>query len=1150
MQLTQEQHHAIYTRSQNLIVTAGAGSGKTWVLVQRTLELLAANTEASLTGIVAITFTEKAAREMRDRVRDALHERLQQAEESERWRWQSHISSLDSARIGTIHSLCAQILRANPALVPIDPGFEVLDDNQAALLKAEAIDLALVELVTQGNLLLHHYTLGEIKGALKGFVERSKAEEFLRAVPQMPEALLAGWELAWQEACQEIMADFEADAALWEYLTWAPGEWPREEDKLLDCWHAIHRALPDLRGQGVRRFRATLADMVDGIKLQGGKSSAWGSKEAVEDVKTILKFIRTRGADYLENIPLYVAELERTAADLLIAWREAVAEVSKRYTALKDERHTLDFDDLETLTATLLEEHPEVARRYAEREFQYLMVDEFQDTNGRQRDIVYRLCDLNTGRLFVVGDPKQSIYAFRGADVSVFNAVRDQVLAWQGQDLPLSQSFRTHENLVRACNQLFEKLLGQEIRFPHEVAFGHPMSAARPSEDCHAVPLEVMVLQKPQGTTLNKDALRQWEAYEIAAHLQNYLECAQPVYDKSLRRYRPFEFGDAAILFRALTASPIYEEVFKACGLPYVTIAGKGYYDRQEVWDVLNLLRALHNPLDNLSLASALRSPMFGLSDDALFALRLLRDENNHTPLLWDAVQSSPQEVLSLVAYEDGIALNAAKNALGRLRGLAGRVTVEALIEAALEATAYDAILTSLPDGDRRRGNLDKLLVKARGHASLGEFLLYVEDLISVEPREGEANTESAAAVKIMSIHKSKGLEFPVVVLADAGWIKRAGGSPSLLLDPTMGGACRVRDEAAEEEEEPFAYWRAKRLESSRRTAEDKRLFYVAATRAQDYLLISGSDPKPENWLGQTRDLLELNTPGDYAFPWGTVRYNVPTEVPEQLERIGMQGRSGWDALETRLGAGIVPPLMAEVPVYPGEVARHLSVSQLEKLGSIGAFKPAELGRRDFRQSVLHDAPPPIAQVYHVQDDRKILGRIVHRALQVGVLPEAYSPTELEAILAAYAWDEGITEQEPQANMVQEADRLLRLFEAGEPKSLREANKVLREVPFVFQYEGRTLHGIMDVLYEYEKQWYVLDYKTAPIRADQVAWHAERYLIQVGAYAQAVEARTGNTPQAALYYLHPGVLLEIPEARWRAALQNLNHLVDDALFVD
>ena len=318
-----------------------------------------------------------------------------------------------------------------------------------------------------------------------------------------------------------------------------------------------------------------------------------------------------------------------------------------QYRADKTERAALDFDDLEALTCDLLQDDA-VRDRYLGAEFRHVLVDEFQDTNAAQWAIIQRLADPAVpGCLFVVGDPKQSIYGFRGADVSVFEQVRG-VIAAQGVAVDLDCSFRSHRALVECQNALFERLLVRNAESPvseYEVAFGGGMVAQRDAAPCDAPVIELVLIDKKRLTDDEQDqAARRAEAREIARRLKQIVEVERrPIYDKQATLIRAIDYGDVALLLQALTHVTLYEEAFKAEGIPYLTIAGKGYFDRQEVWDLLNLLAALYNPADNLALAAALRSPLFSLSDDALLRLRRLRDASGGLIPLWDALDNADQ---------------------------------------------------------------------------------------------------------------------------------------------------------------------------------------------------------------------------------------------------------------------------------------------------------------------------------------------------------------------------------------------------------------------------------------------------------------------------------------------------------------------------
>ncbi|MEO8397653.1 MAG: 3'-5' exonuclease, partial [Chloroflexota bacterium] len=555
----------------------------------------------------------------------------------------------------------------------------------------------------------------------------------------------------------------------------------------------------------------------------------------------------------------------------------------------------------------------------------------------------------------------------------------------------------------------------------------------------------------------------------------------------------------------------------------YLTVAGKGYYDRQEVWDLLNLLRALYNPLDNLSLAAALRSPLFSLSDDALLALRLITGDDGAPIPLWDALNHSQR-----VSGEEAPLVQFARETLTDLRRKAGRITIAELLRLALEATGYLAILTGLPDGKRRRGNVEKLIDKAEtsGRITLGAFTQYLKDMSENEVREGEATLESEGVVQLMTVHKSKGLEFPLVVLVDASYERRGGAG-----DLVDGLACKVYDAESSGMVETFAYRRAKTLAKLRETAERRRLFYVAATRAQDYLLVSGQVTYRENkgltaagwldWLIKALDLGEI----DPAAPLITemLRIDFPAPLASVSERD--EASPDWDVLPA---ANDMPMLSQPILLQPvrrstNALARSLTATQIADLGGARHAASSE-DRAHFaerwRRGVLHDAPERIETIQWEKATR--VSEIVQRALR---LPLPENDRELRELLRRYAWEEGIVEEGQSQRTVKDAYELLARVRRSDVFGwLDGASEVYRELPFVYQTEQRTIHGIIDLLLQgKDGRWRLIDTKTVTVAHDpspkRLEDHARRYHMQVGVYAAAVRDLIGIAPITVIHYI-------------------------------
>lgn len=1168
MNPTPEQLAAIHTLDQNLIVVAGAGSGKTRVLVERFLALLEQYPTWPLNSLVAITFTHKAAQEMRDRLRQEMEaRRLQAPDDSESAVWKQRIGELPGARIDTIHGLCASILRANAAEAGIDPGFAVLDDVQAMLLREDVVDSVLAEVAQAADVpertLLSEYEIRAVKQALLACLYADWGD--------LPDDPFAKWLEDWKRHLEQVLARWLDSPRLADALSWSPEDgWPATPDKISDLFQRVKDGIECLRqpDEPLSRYRA-LDGLCASLNLQGGSKKAWGGSERLKQAKKVLGSIQDLIDEALQAIGLPPGDADRRAAELLPLWAALArrAQAAYQQAKLNQSPSVLDFDDLERLAHALLQSSAEVRARYQNAEFKHLLVDEFQDTNQRQWEIVCALADpQHPGSLFVVGDPKQSIYEFRGADVRVFEQARRVIVEKNpGRELPLSQSFRAHAPLVERLNAIFAGILRRDGDSPtaeFEVELGHPMTAARLEAPSDAPLIELLLVDKERldpSADDKAETARRWEAYVLAERLRLLVDEKRLVYDRQSGQTRPITYGDMAMLFQALTDVVLYEEALKAAGIPYVTVSGRGYYDREEVWDVLNLLRALHDPADELALAAALRSPLFGLSDDALLSLRRCIGADGRRLPLAAALQTedvdAPEDERARMAF--------ARQCFDGLRQMAGRATLADLIRAALARTGYLATLTGLPDGARRRGNVEKLLriAESSGQIMLGAFDAYLRDLSELEVREGEALVEVEGAVTLMSVHASKGLEFPLVALVDVsrGWRKPANSAP-LLVDRELGLVCKTPGDDGQLVE-TFAYRRAEELRSRREQAEKRRQLYVAMTRAQDYLLISGQFEhyrdtrlKPGSWLSwlipallpETDDL----SPGERVYADRSVRLVVPEQMPE-LAPPERRKAASWERPEVQQGAPLPGPTQAPPLVKPLRAARdgrlrHLTATQLADLGSacVEAYH-----RERFRRSVLQDAPAQIERVSGRRGgvSQRLVGEMVHRVLRWQFPDER---DNVEAVLRSYAWQLGIVAERQQAEAVQTAKSLLDRMRASDVAQwLRSAARVYRELPFVYRTERRIIHGVLDVLFQRpDGSWAIVDYKSslvsgyAPGQAGSAALaeHARRFHLQVGMYAAAVRDQLqGVTPDVYIEYIRYGTAVQVPTAAWEAALSQL-----------
>ncbi|MFN8528923.1 MAG: UvrD-helicase domain-containing protein [Anaerolineae bacterium] len=1168
------QRAAIQTTDRNLIVVAGAGSGKTFVLVERFLYLLEQHPDWPLNALVAITFTQKAASEMRSRVRKELEKRAQAAAADDpetRARWTRHLTAMDSARIGTIHALCASILRANAAEAGLDPDFIVLDEVGAAILLEDAVDDTLRQCALNGDpalVLFDEYQVRAIRDVLMRYTATS---DLMTTDERMLRDPAGYWRAVWVQEAGDWVRWLRENGDFWAWVD-NPTPFPVPEgDRLSDVWLSMQSWCDTLRSAAdLEPCVEALRRMEKGIVVNVGAASAWGGKEALSDVKERLKLIRETAHGVLEAIGDPPNESDDRAARMIPHWTALITAARTTYAQAKQAQSALDFNDLEICTRDLLLQFESVRARYRGAEFKHIMVDEFQDTNAAQWQIVTALADpAQGGSIFVVGDPKQSIYAFRGADVGVFEALRVEQSrqdAWR--EVVMTQSFRTHQLLVDGFNALFSQILTRESVY--HVGYD-AMSAVRKAPEKRP-PVAFMLLDKNQisedeETASEVNGARRWEARALAERLRTIVEVeGWMIYDRERHTHRRITYGDVALLFQAMTHASIYEAALKSAGLPYVTVAGRGYYDRQEVWDVLNLLRALHNPSDDLSLAAALRSPMFSLSDDALMALRLIGDPSTGKPIpLWDALGLAAADA-SFVPAEEGSMVAFAWACLTDLHRRVGRVTIHELLQTAMNQTGYMAILTGLPDGARRRGNVEKLLDKAAtsGKISLGSFARYLSDLSESEIREGEVTLDVEGAIQLMTVHKSKGLEFPLVVLVDQSYRFSHPETLPVTWDPVYGLVCGL-SENAQEDHTPFALRRADQNRSLRENAERRRLLYVAATRAQDYLLFSGqvSENKKGGWrsTGCLSWLIDAFALNDFAWsdgsvldtPCGKTHLLLPAFSPDDIEGVDEAFVTAWESD----AEPVVPPLVHAVSRDRDAPARTMTATQISDLGAaMHAFPAADrpIFADRWRRSVLFQAPGHIQTVSDRGDRafRRRIGEIVHEVLRVGDLYAEQSV--LKGLIRSLAWENGIVDDDECEATVRESLALLRkVANSDVQQMLREAVQVYRELPFVFKSERRLIQGVMDVLFQRrDGSWAIIDYKTnafPPERRtrDFMDVHARRYALQVGVYAAAVNELLGVVPETLIHYIRYDETVLIPENQWRSVLVKMDTYIGDLM---
>ncbi len=1072
-----------------VFVSAGAGTGKTTVIVERFCKAVCER-GLDVDSILVITYTERAAGELRGRIRRRLHELGRQELERE----------LDAAWISTIHGFCHRLLKAHPFAAGIDPRFRVLDDSQGRVLRGEAFRAALEEFCGDGDperlRLLASYGGRRLRRMLTGVHEtlRSSGLDLRLEAPGDP-------------GLEEGIADLRAAAAE------LGGDQGAQAHGLLDASPGPE-ALLDLSDLRARR----------------------GDAEAYEEARQAVE----------------QAALEALAARDREQLQELLLTYDRAYRAAKDRESALDFEDLQLLARELLRGNEEIRERESWR-FRSIMVDEFQDTNRLQCELI----DLLTGswdvaggagpegtvlqgtgpestvpsaasggggaglrpagavagqglagELFFVGDEFQSIYRFRHADVEVFRERRDQV----GGVLALTQNYRSRPEVLDVINHLFAADFGESFQ---------PLDAAgRFADPAFGPAVELLVTDKASYAETGVH-WRAAEARHIARRVHNLVAAGEA------------DPGEIVLLFAAGTDARVYEEALRALGLPTFRATGRDYYHQQQVVDLLAYLRLLHNRYDDEALVNVLASPLVGVSNDALVLLRRAAPKR---PLFAGLEKELPEGL----SPSDQRLFQAFKQRFDRLAAHAPSLTLELLCEQIVCEHDYDLAVLAQWDGRRRYANLRKLARLARSYEELRGpdvqgFVRFVaeQDAVGASELEAVAEEEGTDVIRLLTIHSAKGLEFKVVVVADAGRDRARPDADEILCLPDGRLGFRVADPATGKRLTTAEYESVRAAERDAEEAERRRLYYVAMTRAIDRLIVSGAIGErgadagtPIGWVLDRLDVSELDDAGAKPVPVEIERggarllIRLDRHSPEPEVEPAPAESEQLELFEVSENGGVpveAPELapLPEVPVPPLHRVRRLSYSALSLF--------ERCSYRYFAERVMGLRPAEAAGSVPGQAGLAAteIGDAVHALLERVDLKAPAVPEDLEAVVRARysaATDEEI--ERIRAFVASYCDSKLGARVAG-------LEGATAELPFAFEHDGVLLHGRIDVLHRDGARALVLDYKTnslaeAGAEPDEIVEHD--YRLQRLVYALAC-FRAGAEEVEVVYHF-----LERPDA--------------------
>ena len=1107
---SQDRLLAETTWDRNVVVVAGAGTGKTTILVNRILNLLLREPNPlAITEIVALTFTNKAATEMKQRLRAQLLRLTEQADDLIAiFRSRYHLSAeqvgeragtaleqMEKAQIGTLHSFAAHLLRLHPIESDLDPLFQEDDGSR-------------------------------FKELFHSYWDRWLDDELGSSGPQHDRwrRVLAGTTL---DDLQQFTAALAGD--------------------FVDLGE-LERQCRSLSLEGTfRDWIATTHVSAATLLAAQDRPKRRKAEHMLAAAVQLLTLLLEKGAPGLAHLPQHErAVLEKDLGKAPVGWEEASFQEAASIIGLAQQFLTVDqsyfqevvtlvrpfldqvrhgfltsgmiaFDGLLVRAKTLLRDHPAVRARIKQT-YRAILVDEFQDTDPVQYEIILYLgerpgshqtswqdVDLEPGKLFIVGDPKQSIYAFRRADIEAFERVVEKIRAGGGGVYSLVTNFRSNGAVLDVVNNVFDRLFQptEHVQPANEPLAARPQR--KPEVSVSGAQLR-LVTPGEDDEEFDVQTATRAEAEALARWLKEELLSGTTVTDRD-RREGPLQPGHIALIFRKLTQAQVYLDALRRYDIAYITDGEKHFYRRQEIIDLVNLLRVIDNPHDTIALVGILRSPLGGMADRDLLALQQI-----------EGLDYQRRERLSAWNHPQAGTVRRLYERLAELHRLAPLRPVPDAIDLIFERLPVLELAAASLHGEQAVANLRKTRDMAetladRPHLTLTGFVDLMMTRVSEQPDEAESALaeESLDAVRVLTIHKAKGLEFPVVILPGLHQgSKSPRKGPSIHHD--WSSRCYSLQMGARSN---LGAVLVDMKMAAREEAEQRRLLYVGMTRARDLLVLSGGQTtKPGHdtvlsLLGEAMSAETGPSPAD-EICIGTSRL---TRVITPATAASRRRRQ--------------EPLLTMAPrltLGPILIRRH--ARQVE-------WEQRRTTPRRLTPSNLAGSRPQAVFLRPVTEGKADLARLVgvcaHAVLEQWdfTRPRSEIGTVIEQIIRRY-----VRQDHPQLTdeVTGDLTALFERFLSSEPyKKLQRATVLGREVPFVMPLgEGQMMEGVIDLIYRLDDRIWIADYKTDDVAAADVQARADRYRSQADSYSQAVASSLGLSSLSFQFiFLRPGIAIEV-----------------------
>ena len=1115
MRWTTEQQRAI-EREGNLIVSAAAGAGKTAVLTERIVSRVQSG--APVESLLVLTFTRAAAAEMKGRIAKRLNELADTASANDEMRYlRRQARGVDGAYISTIHAFCARVLRRHYHAVGLPARARTADEMESAALIEQVRDELLTKLAGEEN--KDYQTILAAFGSEQAAWDAAmKTYRFTRAEPE-PEQWLASAAARYGDdaALESILSD--AVQFCKNELSLVIETIVRERDTLPPDWASVISVLDE----DLSRYRAMLMakrytpyrDMLKSMEfstMRFPRGTADEEKEPVKAAREMGKaLIKEQEKRFLRTEDEEKSILRRSGA--VVASLCAVTHLfEESYAEAKREKNLMDYDDLEHYTLLALNQDA-IAQEYRE-QFRWIAVDEYQDSNRVQEAILNRIA--RGDNLFFVGDVKQSIYRFRQAEPGLFLEKQASFSGANGTRIDLNSNFRSSAEVLNAVNETFEAILTQEsgdIDYDERARLVCGTDQPTGGAELHLI-AKSRLESEDESDALEDAVDTEVEARLIASRIHEIMS-GEPYLDTRTGETRNYRYADFAVLLRAGTEAQALSQTLASCGVPAYAQSSGGYFDAVEVQIFRNLLSVIDNRRQDVPLISVLCSSIGGFTYEELALIRAGHPDG----AFYEALFARADTADAL-----GGRISAFLERLSRYRTESRLVSVEELIGKLLDETGFYEEMGAGINGEQRQANLNALLDKAHAFESAGSrgiwsflhHLALAENNASV----GAAQTITADVVRILTIHKSKGLEFPVVFVAGLGkQFNRMDVNNSLQLHAAYGMALRFVDREGVQRMKRDTLARVILSQRVKREqlAEEMRVLYVAMTRAKRRLILTGCVAKPEEKLAAAP-----KTPT----AWQSIRCASPI----RWLMMGLHRHLSVTVHEREpfLG-GYQPEQQRELPPFDPAVLEAIE----QKLN--WQYAHAEAARVAAKAAVSRvvrgEEKLPEFHIPAFLGGEKgavFTGTATHAAMQYLPLTPGQSAKEISAYLAELAETGRIT---PEQAAVADAEAIG--WFTQEPLFLRmaEAARLEREVPFSYPMDAEQLFGIaaeetvllqgvLDACFLESDGWIIVDYKTDRVRPNESAEQAAaRHTEQLRLYALALESITGKRVKEAFVVL-------------------------------